>query len=67
MKSNVSSPSLTVKCNAGPSSLALLIGDGPLFSDGSAFLSVPSSFSAIRDPVTDPVNRGLLRTVARLL
>src|SRR5262249_3191349 len=55
--SNVSSPSLTVTCNAEPSSFALLIGDGAPFSAGSAILSVPSSFSAIRDPVTDPVNR----------
>src|SRR5215470_17077148 len=57
LNSNVSSPSRTVTCNAEPSSFALLIGDGALFSDGSARLSVPSSFSAIRDPVTDPVNR----------
>src|SRR5260221_14774648 len=63
-------PSPTVTCSAEPSRLALGIGFGVLSSDGSARLNPPSSFSAIREGVTDPVKRDPSRTriiVAKLL
>ena len=55
MNSKGWSSSLTVTRSALPSSFVLVIGDGALFSEGSARLSSPSSSSAIFDPVTDPV------------
>src|SRR5882724_492334 len=65
-----SKPPVTVMCSVEPSRLALVIGLGVLSSDGSARSRLPSSLSAMRDSVTDPVKPEPLRTkimVAKLL
>jgi hypothetical protein len=62
MNSNGSFPSMTVTCSPLPSISVLVIGDGELLSEGSALLNSPSSFSAIFDPVTDPLKPDSFRT-----